>query len=155
MPTIALLEPQIPQNTGTIARLCAVTGADLHLVGKLGFELSDKYLKRAGLDYWSELKIQIYSDTAEYLSTLNLDDAFLFSTKAKRRYTDVQYCMRSVLIFGNETHGTAAWIMQKFIERKHSLRIPQLENQRCLNLAVSAGIGLYELLRQCNFSKLQ
>ncbi len=154
MPTIALLEPQIPQNTGNIARLCVVTGTSLHLVGNLGFEINDKQLKRAGMDYWKQLEVQQYSTVEQYVDNLDMQQSFLFSTKANMIYTEVQFPPNATLLFGNEGFGTADWIMQRFIDHNSMLRIPQIKGQRCLNLAVSVGIALYELLRQTNFNNL-
>ncbi len=159
MAKIVLLEPQIPQNTGNIARLCAVTGSSLVLLGHLGFELSDKYLKRAGMDYWSKVKIEVHPNMEEYMTEhmekTDLSQSFLLSTKGKSHHTQARYSKDSVLFFGNEGRGTPDWIMKLFEAKQHVFRIPQKEGERCLNLAVSAGIALYELLRQVDFDGLQ
>ena len=106
------------------------------------------------MDYWKQLEVQQYSDIEHYIYNLDIQKSFLFSTKADTLYTEVQFSTNAVLLFGNEGFGTVDWIMEKFIEHNRMVRIPQMKGQRCLNLAVSAGIALYELLRQTSFSDL-
>ena len=150
---IALIEPEIPQNTGNISRTCAATGATLHLVKPMGFTIDDKKLKRAGLDYWDKLDIRYYENLEEFL-TINKDaPMFLFSTKAPRRHTDVTYPKGSILVFGKESAGLPEWLLQK--NPDSCVRIPMRENLRSLNLSNAAAIGIYEILRQRDFEGLE
>ena len=144
---IALVEPEIPPNTGNIARLCAATFTPLHLVGKLGFRTDDKAVRRAGLDYWSEVDIR-YHLNIEALQTEMPDARFLyFTTKAERAYTDFDYRPDDCLVFGRETRGLPEELLRANWER--CLKIPMPNNRvRSLNLATSVGIALYEALRQ-------
>ena len=141
---IVLYEPEIPQNTGNIARLCACTGASLYLVGKLGFSLSSKYTKRAGLDYWDS--VDLYKvDTMEELFENNKDANFYYlTTKTKRLYTDVEFKDGDFLVFGPETRG----LPEKYVTDKNALTIPMKEGQRSLNLSNSVAIVAYEGIRQ-------
>ncbi|MBQ6163552.1 MAG: tRNA (cytidine(34)-2'-O)-methyltransferase [Clostridia bacterium] len=149
---IVLVEPEIPQNTGSIARTCAVTGARLHLVRPFGFEIDDKKLKRAGLDYWRLLDITYYDGLDEFFEK-NGDGAFFyFSTKAKNRYCDVRYPDRSYLVFGKETKGLPEKLLYENPDA--CVRIPMIGNARSLNLANSVAIGAYEVLRQWDFPEL-
>lgn len=137
---VVLYSPQIPDNTGNIVRTCACTGASLTLVEPIGFHTSDRALKRAGLDYWLGVDVQI-------VEALEINGPFtLFSSKAERPYTDVVYEADHTLIFGSETEGLPDWMWERWPE--HFARIPMREGQRCLNLATSVGIGLYEVIRQ-------
>ncbi len=146
---IVLVEPEIPQNTGNIARTCAVTGAKLHLVGPLGFSVEDKQLKRAGLDYWHALDIAYY-DNFEAVEAAYPDARFfLLSTHATRSYTDVSYQDGDFLVFGKETAGLGQALLSRRSE--DAVRIPMREGQRSLNLSNSAAIVLYEALRQAGF----
>ena len=141
---IVLYEPEIPQNTGNIARLCACTGASLYLVGKLGFSLSDKYTKRAGLDYWDSVDLHKI-DTMEELLEANKDANFYYlTTKTKCLYTDVQFKDGDFLVFGPETRG----LPEKYVTDKNALTIPMKEGQRSLNLSNSVAIVAYEHIRQ-------
>ena len=149
---IVLIEPEIPPNTGNIARLCAATGTHLHLVGKLGFSIDDKHLKRAGLDYWPHVQLHRW-DTLDQLIASTLDDStvngrFWFSSKkAHQSYTEVTYQEGDYLVLGKETFGLPEVLLDK--ENQQSIRIPIIEDHvRSLNLATSAGIMLYEALRQ-------
>ena len=144
---IALVEPEIPPNTGNIARLCAATFTPLHLVGKLGFRTDDKAVRRAGLDYWSEVKIH-YRLNIEALHAALPDARFLyFTTKAERAYIDFDYAPGDCLVFGRETRGLPEELLRANWER--CLKIPMPNNRvRSLNLATSVGIALYEALRQ-------
>lgn len=143
---IVLYQPQIPQNTGTIARTCAATGTDLILVRPLGFSTNSRHLKRAGLDYWDGVSVEEIDDLDALLTTAPF---FFFSSKAKTTYTDVQIPQNAWLIFGSETSG----LPKKYFEQwpNRFLTIPMMEGNRCLNLACSASIVLYEALRQHHF----
>jgi len=143
---VVLVEPRIPQNTGNIARLCACTGAELHMIGSLGFQLDDKYLSRAGMDYLDDIEIHRHEDLRDLLALKPGWTPYYLSTKAKRLYTKVAYEPNSLLIFGSESHGLPAWLIEEHPDT--SLRIPMLENTRSLNLATSVGIVLYEAVRQ-------
>ncbi len=144
---IVLYEPEIPQNTGNIARLCACTGAKLFLVGKLGFSLSSKYTKRAGLDYWDSVDIQKI-DTMEELLEQNPDANFYYlTTKSKKLYTDIKFQDGDFLVFGPETRG----LPDKYVKDKNAITIPMKEGQRSLNLSNSVAIVVYEGIRQNGF----
>ncbi len=142
---IVLFEPQIPQNTGNVVRTCSVTGTSLVLIRPLGFSTDSKQLKRAGLDYWDEVPISYHDDLMAYLTTLNTP-FYCFSSHARRLYTEVEYTKNTTLIFGAETHGIPSSVWEKWPER--FVKIPMRSDARCLNLATSVGIGLYEALRQ-------
>jgi len=147
---IVLYEPEIPQNTGNIARLCACLGAKLYLVGRLGFQLSDKYLKRAGLDYWDKLEIE-HVDTFEELISKNSDSKFyFFTTKKDTLYTEVQYNQGDFLVFGPETRGIPEDILDKNLD--YCVKIPMKKETRSLNLSNSVAIGAYEAFRQFGIS---
>lgn len=149
---IVLVEPEIPQNTGNIARTCAATGAMLHLVRPLGFELSDKYLKRAGLDYWDLMTLEIHDDWDSFLAEYP-DASFHFcSTKAPRGYTEVTYRDGDFLVFGKETKGLDEDLLRENYDR--CVRIPMRPEARSLNLSNSVAIVLYESLRQLSFPSL-
>lgn len=145
---IILYQPQIPQNTGNIVRTCAVTGSSLGLVTPLGFSISDRWLKRAGLDYWENVDVQLIDDLEAYLAKAPAN-VYLFSSKAKRLYTDVRYTNDDWLIFGSETTGLPAWLTERYSEA--CVTLPMREGARCLNLATSAGIAVYEAWRQLGF----
>jgi len=153
--TIVLVNPEIPQNTGTIARLCAVTGATLELVHPLGFKIDDKHLRRAGLDYWKSVDIREFNSVDDFLrrrdfNIKNHNSRYFYLTKnAKRFYTEVNWNKNDFLVFGSETSGLDFNTI--IVKDSEKLRIPQLKNQRCLNLANAASIVLYEALRQMNF----
>lgn len=148
---IILFNPQIPQNTGNIVRTCAVTGCSLILVRPLGFSISDRWLKRAGLDYWEGVDVSLIDDLECYLQ--NQENKFyFFSSKAERTYTDVEFSADDSLIFGSETSGLPPVFFEKWPER--FLRIPMRSDVRCLNLATSVGIVTYEALRQQEFIAL-
>lgn len=143
---VVLFEPEIPQNTGNIARLCACTNANLFLVGKLGFSLSSKYTKRAGLDYWDSVNIQKY-DTLEQLQNENKDATFYYlTTKSQKSFFDVKFKENDFLVFGPETRGLPEDLLHK--NAKTSVTIPMQEGQRSLNLSNSVAIVLYEAIRQ-------
>jgi rRNA methylase, putative, group 2 len=149
---IVLLEPEIPQNTGNIARTCAATGASLHLIEPLGFTVTDAKLKRAGLDYWEFLDITYYKNINDFYEKTGGGDYFYFTTKAPKAYTEVQYGDNSYLIFGKETAGIPESILEKNLDR--CVRIPMKQDLRSLNLSNAAAIAVYEVLRQDGFSTL-
>lgn len=149
---IALVEPEIPQNTGNIARTCAVTDSSLHLVRPLGFSTDDKYLKRAGLDYWHLLNI-FYYDSLHELITENKEHTFFFaSKKSSNSYHEKIYSPDDFLVFGKETAGLSEEFLRNNLTQ--SIRIPMINEARSLNLANSVSIILYEALRQCDFPGL-
>lgn len=149
---IVLIEPEIPQNTGNIARTCAATGAKLHLVGPLGFTIDDKKLKRAGLDYWKLLDIIYYKNIDEFFFK-NTGDFFYFSTKSKNTYSDVKYPKRCFLVFGKETAGLPEDLLKK--NYSTCVRIPMVNDARSLNLSNCVAVGVYEVLRQYHFPHLK
>lgn len=153
MLNIVLVEPEIPQNTGNIARTCAVTGSRLHLVRPLGFDISDKAVKRAGLDYWHLLDIRVYDDLDSFFKMNGDGDIWLTSTKAENRYTDVRYNDGCYILFGKETAGLPAWLREKYSHR--CLRIPMIDNARSMNLGNSVAVMCYEALRQLDFAGLR
>lgn len=146
---IILYQPQIPQNTGNIVRTCAVTGTDLVLVTPLGFSIEDRWLKRAGLDYWEGVNVKTIDDIENYLEQTT-SPFYFFSSKATKSYTDIQFQENDILIFGSETTGLPTAFHEKWPDR--FAKIPMIKGVRCLNLATSAGIVLYEGLRQLNFT---
>ncbi len=146
---IVLFQPQIPQNTGNIARTCAVTGARLHLVGPLGFVLDDKKLKRAGLDYWDKLGVKLYDNTADFYRKNPDAEFYYFTTKALNRYTDVKYGDNCFLVFGREDKGIDEAILYE--NKDHCVRVPMLPTLRSLNLSNTVAIAAYEVLRQWDF----
>ncbi|MEB3287064.1 MAG: tRNA (cytidine(34)-2'-O)-methyltransferase [Vampirovibrionales bacterium] len=143
---VVLVEPQIPQNAGNIARLCACTATELFVVGQLGFRLSDRQFERAGLDYWQDVSWQHVADFKDVLAQKPGWTPYFLSTKAKQTYTAIAYPTKSLLVFGSETHGLPAWLIDQYAA--NSLRIPMLEGQRSLNLSNSVSIVLYEAMRQ-------
>ena len=149
---IVLVEPQIPQNTGNIARTCAATGARLHLVGPMGFKVDDAKLKRAGLDYWHLLDINYYVDLAEFFRK-NQGEFYYFSTKARNKYCDVSYPDGCYIVFGKETAGLPEELLYANAER--CVRLPMISEARSLNLSNSVAVGVYEVLRQWDFPTLQ
>ena len=154
MPTlnIVLVEPQIPQNTGNVARTCAVTGARLHLVGPMGFTIDDKKLKRAGLDYWPQLDITYYQDLEEFRAA-NKGPFFFFTSKGPQRHTDVVYPDGAYLVFGREAAGLPESLLAE--NQPWCVRIPMRRGERCLNLSNSVAVGVYEALRQWDFQDLE
>ena len=149
---IVLYQPEIPQNTGNIARTCAATGSTLHLIKPLGFELSDKYLKRAGLDYWHMMQYRVYENFEELLQTYPKARMHFLSTKAPQGYTSVQYQPDDFLVFGCETRGLPESLLSRVYDR--CVRIPMVPDARSLNLSNSVAIVLYEALRQQGFESL-
>ncbi len=147
---IVLVEPQIPQNTGNIARLCACTGSELYLVGKLGFSISDKYLKRAGLDYWEDVNINKYNHLEDLMAEFPDSNFYFLTTKTKNSYSNHKFKEGDFLVFGSETKGLPEKII--FGNADKALTIPMKENQRSLNLSNSVAIVLYEAIRQTNLN---
>ncbi len=143
---IVLVEPEIPANTGNVARLCAVTGTPLHLVRPLGFSVDDKHLKRAGLDYWDMLDIHYYDSIYEVLEKFPDNSKFFLTSKADKSYTEVKYDENSLLIFGKETKGLPENLRLQFPD--DCVRIPMIKGARCLNLSNAVAIVTYEALRQ-------
>ena len=154
MINIVLLEPQIPQNTGNIARTCAATGSRLHLVKPMGFTVDDKKLNRAGLDYWHLLDITYYENTREFFEK-NQGEMFFFTTKGQKIYSDVTYPDGCYLVFGREDRGINEKILAAHYDR--CVRFPMLDDDsaRSLNLSNSVAIGVYEALRQQGFTSLR
>ena len=154
MPTlnIVLVEPQIPQNSGNIARTCAVTGARLHLIKPLGFDISDKAVKRCGLDYWYLVDITVYENLDEYFAKNGDNNLYLATTKAPRAYHQADMSGDVTLMFGKETAGLPQWLREKYRER--CIRIPMRPDARSLNLANSVAVLTYEALRQQGFPDL-
>ena len=149
---IVLVEPEIPQNTGNIARTCAATGARLHIVEPMGFKIDDKKLKRAGLDYWYLLDITYYSNLEDFFEKNKDGYFYFFSTKAQNRYSDISYPDKSYLFFGKETAGLPEELLKANPDR--CVRIPMISDARSLNISNSVAIGVYEVLRQWDFPKL-
>ena len=149
---IVLVNPEIPQNTGNISRTCAVTGAALHIIRPTGFEISDKTLKRAGLDYWDKLDVTYYDSYEEFMERNREYPMFLFSSHAKKSYADVTYPDNVFLIFGRESVGLPAELVESNSDR--ALRIPMLPTLRCLNLSNSVAVAVYEVLRQKGFESM-
>ncbi|MDD2212930.1 MAG: tRNA (cytidine(34)-2'-O)-methyltransferase [Oscillospiraceae bacterium] len=150
---IALVEPEIPANTGNIARTCVAVGAGLHLVGTLGFKLEDRYLKRAGLDYWPRLDLHIWDTLEDLLHHHTYDGIYYATTKAAACYSEVRFPERSLLVFGKETKGLPESLLLAHPER--NIRIPMRAGERSLNLSNSVAIIAYEVCRQHGFPELQ
>ena len=153
MLNIVLVEPEIPQNCGNIARTCAATGAHLHLIRPLGFDISDKAVKRAGLDYWHQVEVTDYENLEDFFARNDVRQMWCLSTKAPRSYTEASYDDGCYLFFGKETKG----LPEDFLEanRESCVRIPMRSEARSLNLSNSVAIAVYEALRQQNFPDLQ
>jgi len=164
---IVLIEPQIPQNTGNVARTCAVTGSRLHLVGPMGFEIDDRKLNRAGLDYWHMLDISYYSDLDDFFRiTAGYDSGadccppdtsdrnfFYFTTKAPRVYTEPQYKDGAYIFFGSETKGLPEVLLYR--NPSQCIRFPMLPGARSMNLSNAVAVGVFEVLRQWGFPELK
>lgn len=150
---IVLLEPEIPQNTGNIARTCAATGASLHLIEPLGFRIDDAKLKRAGLDYWHQLDITYYKDLNDFYARNPDAQVYYFSTKAPQKYTDIKFPEKVYLMFGKETKGLPEELLRD--NKSHCVRIPMRDSLRSLNLSNSAAIAVYEVFRQRDFEGLR
>ena len=150
---IVLCEPEIPQNTGNIARTCAATGASLHLIRPLGFEIDNAKLKRAGLDYWDKLDITYYDGLDDFFAKHPDAKVYFFTTKARHRYSDVTYPDDAWIMFGKETRGLPEELL--FANPETCVRIPMRDRLRSLNLSNSVAIAVYEILRQRDFEGMQ
>ena len=150
---IVLHEPEIPQNTGNIARTCAATGASLHIIKPMGFTIDDKKLKRAGLDYWDKLDITYYEDLTDFFTRNPEAHPYYFTTKARHAYTDIEYPSESYIMFGKESRGLPEELL--FANPDHCVRIPMRDMLRSLNLSNSVAIAVYEILRQDHFEGLR
>jgi len=149
---IVLFEPEIPANTGNIARTCAATGARLHLIKPLGFDISDKAVKRAGLDYWHLVDVNVYENLEDFFTKTNAEDLWLMTTKAPRSYAEATFGEDCWLLFGKETKGLPEDLLEAHYER--CLRIPIRAEARSLNLSNSVAIVVFEALRQQEFPHL-
>ena len=150
---IVLHEPEIPQNTGNIARTCAATGAALHIIKPMGFTIDDRKLKRAGLDYWDKLDITYYENLNDFFERNPEAVPYYFTTKAQKSYTDIEYSSNSYIMFGKESRGLPEELL--FAHPEHCVRIPMRDTLRSLNLSNSVAIAVYEILRQDQFDGLR
>ncbi len=153
MVNVVLFQPEIPQNTGNISRTCAATGSRLHLIKPLGFDISEKAVKRAGLDYWHLLDLRVYENLEDFFAKNQVRQMRLFSTKAPRCYTDVAYEDECYLVFGPETRG----LPEPFLDAhpQDCVKLPMIEEARSLNLSNSVAVGVFEALRQLGFPHLK
>ena len=149
---IVLVEPEIPQNTGNIARTCACIGARLHLVEPCGFRLSERNLKRAGCDYWNDVDIVQWPSVNHFLDAHGSDELHLFTGRSQRLFTTASYAQGSYLLFGRESRGLDEWVMDAYDDA--CVRIPMRENERSLNLSNAVAVAAYEALRQQGFAGL-
>lgn len=149
---IVLVEPQIPPNTGNVARLCAATEMKLHLVGTLGFEVSDRYLKRAGLDYWEWVDFELHESVEAFFEEIPAERLHFFSKKASQFYCDGEFRPGDYLVFGSETKGLPQWLFDKFPDRFRTIPIFN-KNVRSLNLSSAVAVVAYEALRQTGFRR--
>lgn len=149
---VVLHEPEIPQNTGNIARTCAATGATLHLIKPLGFSLDDKYMKRAGLDYWDLLDVKVYENIEDFYAKNPNAVIYYYSKKAHHLYSEVHYPDNVYLMFGKETKGIPVEILKE--HETETVRLPMRKGLRSLNLSNAVAIGVYEVLRQHGFEDL-
>ncbi len=149
---IVLVEPEIPQNTGNIARTCAATGASLHIVRPMGFAIDDKKMKRAGLDYWDKLDIHFYDSIEEFMERHGAEPLYFFTTKGQHCYTDVTYPDTVYLVFGKESAGLPEALL--YAHPEQCVRLPMRDQLRSLNLSNAVAIATYEVLRQCRFDQL-
>ncbi|MDF2633882.1 MAG: S-adenosyl-L-methionine dependent tRNA/rRNA methyltransferase, SpoU [Pelosinus sp.] len=150
---IVLVEPEIPGNTGNIARLCAATNSELHLVKPLGFSIEDKYLKRAGLDYWDLVKVHIHENFAEVLELYKEHNFYFNTTKTNKHYSSIQYKIDDFLVFGKETAGLPEYLLAEY--KDNCIRIPMVDDARSLNLSNAAAVVVYEALKQQHFVSLK
>ena len=146
---VVLYSPEIPQNTGNISRTCSVTGAALHIIRPIGFEISDRTLKRAGLDYRDKLEVYYYDSYEEFIRAHGDGKIYYFSAHAKKRYTDADLSGEIYLVFGKESVGLPRELIER--ERERTLRVPMLADRRCLNLSNTVAIAVYEALRRADF----
>lgn len=149
MINVVLVEPEIPQNTGNIGRTCVAVGAALHLIEPLGFDISEKAVKRAGMDYWDKINLHVYKNYKDFAEKNQGISLYMATTKALRTYADVDYQENAFIMFGPESRGIPEDILKQ--NRENCIRIPMLETIRSLNLSNSAAVILYEALRQHNF----
>jgi tRNA (cytidine/uridine-2'-O-)-methyltransferase len=150
---IVLVEPEIPGNTGNIARLCAATGCELHLVKPLGFSIEDRYLKRAGLDYWHLVKVHVHENFAEVVRLYQGHNFYFNTTKASKRHSDITYQHDDMLVFGKETAGLPQELLTA--NPDNCIRIPMIEDARSLNLSNAVAVVVYEAFRQQEFPGLR
>ncbi len=150
---VVLVEPEIPQNAGNVARTCALTRSTLHLVKPLGFSLEDRYLKRAGLDYWDKVEVRVWDRFDDLFAAYPDARYWLATTKAAQRYTDVEYEKGDFLVFGKETRGLSDELLERF--RSNLVRIPMVDIGRSLNLSNAVAVVLFEALRQQGFPGLR
>ncbi|MBO4383600.1 MAG: tRNA (uridine(34)/cytosine(34)/5-carboxymethylaminomethyluridine(34)-2'-O)-methyltransferase TrmL [Clostridia bacterium] len=150
---IVLVEPEIPQNTGNIARTCACTGARLHIVKPMGFTVTDRQLKRSGLDYWHFLDLTYYEDLEDFFARNPEAMCYFFTTKAVRRHSDLTYPDKAFLVFGKETKGLPEELLLQHPDT--CVRIPMMDECRSLNLSNSVAVGVYEVLRQWDYPELR
>ncbi|MGM9520918.1 MAG: tRNA (uridine(34)/cytosine(34)/5-carboxymethylaminomethyluridine(34)-2'-O)-methyltransferase TrmL [Oscillospiraceae bacterium] len=153
MVNIVLVEPEIPMNTGNIARTCAATRSRLHLIKPLGFDISDRAVKRAGLDYWPMVDITVYESLEDFLSQHGDEDLWLTTTKAPRQYTEASFEDGCWLLFGKETAGLPQYLRERYRDR--CIRLPMRQDARSLNLANTVAVLCYEALRQQGFPGLK
>jgi tRNA (cytidine/uridine-2'-O-)-methyltransferase len=153
MINIVLYSPEIPQNTGNISRTCAVTGARLHIIKSIGFEISDRTLKRAGLDYWDKLDVKYYENYEDFIKQNGNSKMYFFSAHGKNSYAEIEYPDGVFLVFGRESVGLPKDLIEANIDS--TVRIPMRKTLRCLNLSNSVAIAVYEALRQNNFEGLE
>ena len=153
MLNVVLVEPEIPQNTGNISRTCAATGSRLHLIKPLGFEISDRQLKRAGLDYWHLLDVRVYDNLEDFFARNEVRQMRLFTTKAPRTYTQLSYQDECFLFFGKETKGLPEDFLRAHAE--DCVKLPMIEEARSLNLSNAVAVGVFEALRQLEFPHLK
>lgn len=153
MLNIVLLEPEIPANTGNIGRTCVATGSRLHLIKPLGFDISEKAVRRAGLDYWKDLDLRVYENYADFLEQNPGADIYMATTKAERLYTEAAYGPDAYIMFGKESAGIPEEILME--NRKSCVRIPMIGEIRSLNLSNSVAIMVYEALRQNHFADMK
>jgi tRNA (cytidine/uridine-2'-O-)-methyltransferase len=154
MINIVLYQPEIPPNTGTIARSCAITGMKLHLIKPLGFNIDDKSVKRAGLDYWHLLNLEVHENIEAFLEKYGDESIYLSTTKATKYYTDFDYNDNCFIVFGKETAGLPVWLHERYAEQQIKIPMMQHEDVRSLNLSNSVNIVAFEALRQLGFPGL-
>jgi tRNA (cytidine/uridine-2'-O-)-methyltransferase len=152
MLNIVLVEPEIPQNCGNIARTCAATGCHLHLIRPLGFDISEKAVRRAGLDYWNLVEVRDYENLADFFAKNDVQRMWCLSTKAPRSYTEAEFCDGDYLFFGKETKGLPEDFLEAY--RSSCIKIPMREEARSLNLSNAVAITVFEALRQLSFPGL-
>ena len=153
MLNVVLHEPEIPQNCGNIARTCAATGCRLHLIRPLGFDISEKAVRRAGLDYWHLVDVQVYENLEDFFSKNDVAQLWCLSTKAPRCYTEAAFSDGCYLLFGKETAGLPVWLIERY--KENAVRIPMRNELRCLNLSNAVAVGAYEYLRQYGYEGMK